>query len=378
MIEKLKKRIFLILTSFVAIVGLLIVFSINYTSYTSLKDTCYYEIERATYFRLEDPSLTVDLVVLTRSNNLYQITFNSSSLSISKVTSLLQQIEEENSTIGNISYYYYTYTDNRVLILNCQSLYQSFYQSLIASIILLVLSIVVFAYIANKIAQWIVRPVAEAFDKQKTFISDVSHELKTPIAIIQTNTELLQLDGTNKQLDYIDYETKRMNNLITQLLQLTKIEDGKDQYELLKDNLSNCVYKAAMPFESLAFEKNMHLEYDIEENIEYTFNDGLISQLVTILLDNALKHTYPEGEIKVSLHKNNGNITLKVSNQGDPIDEKDRERIFDRFYRVDKARNRSEGRYGLGLAIAKSIMENHHGSIKVECKDGYTIFICTM
>ena len=129
-----------------------------------------------------------------------------------------------------------------------------------------------------------------------------------------------------------------------------------------------------LTFESLIYEKNINLEYDIEENINTKCDEDQIKQLVGILIDNAIKHSSTKGEIKVKLKKEKGNIVLTVTNKGEEIAKEDREKIFERFYRTDKSRNRNENRYGLGLAIAKNIVTNHNGEISANSENGYTTF----
>ena len=122
------------------------------------------------------------------------------------------------------------------------------------------------------------------------------------------------------------------------------------------------------------YEKNIKLEYDIEEEIKFNFNSDQIKQLVTILLDNAIKHSTKDGQINVNLKSNKDSIILDVINKGDSIKEGEEQKIFERFYRGDESRNRDSNRYGLGLAIAKNIVENHNGKISASSKDGYTTF----
>ena len=146
-----------------------------------------------------------------------------------------------------------------------------------------------------------------------------------------------------------------MSNLVTDLLEMSRSEEGiKEQYVI--ENLSKLVEREVLTFEGLIFEKNIKLDYDIEENINLSCNSDQIKQLVSILIDNAIKHTYSEGKIIVKLIKEKNNIILSVNNSGKEIPKEEREKIFERFYRYDKSRNRNDNRYGLGLAIAKNIV----------------------
>ena len=162
-----------------------------------------------------------------------------------------------------------------------------------------------------------------------------------------------------------------MNNLIIDLLDLAKTENGN--IELIQGNLSKVVELSALTFEGIAFEKNIKYDCHISDNLNIKMNENMIKQVMEILLDNAIKHSKENGKIEVTLKESN-NIELSVSNMGEPIPKGEEEKIFDRFYRADKSRNRNDNRYGLGLAIAKNIVNLHNGTIKAYSKNGKTIF----
>lgn len=261
------------------------------------------------------------------------------------------------------------FIDNRIAEENIRTL-------IIYSIIVGIIGLIILFIISIYLSRWIVKPVEEAFEKQKRFISDASHELKTPLTVIRANTDILETDiGDNKWLKYINLEVGLMDNLVNKLLILAKVESGDDRSSYENIDFSKSVRGAAMPFESVAFEKGMNLNIDVETGIQLYGDRYAINQLVAILVDNAIKHTEENGTIEVKAKSNRGTRILVVSNTGAPIPEEDRERIFERFYRGDKSRNRSSRRYGLGLAIAKIIVEQHKGTITVECKEGWTRFI---
>ena len=164
-----------------------------------------------------------------------------------------------------------------------------------------------------------------------------------------------------------------MGKLVKDLLDLAKLENSKE-LELKKENLSNILESTILTFESLFYEKNIKLEYDIEKNIYFNCNQDLIKELFGILIDNAINHTKENNKVIVNLITNNKEIILKVKNEGSRIAKEDEEKIFERFYRKDESRNRNNNRYGLGLSIAKNIVEKHKGIISATTKDNYTIF----
>ena len=213
---------------------------------------------------------------------------------------------------------------------------------------------------------WLIKPVKESFDKQKQFIADASHELKTPLSVIVVSSEAIDID------ENIEYETNRMNLLISKLLSLAKSEQRK-KVRLFNNNLSKIVELSLLTFEGRAYEKDIKFNYDIEDNIFMLMDEDSIKELVEILLDNAIKHSKKKGTINLSLKKD-GQIILLVENEGEAIPKGEEEKIFERFYRVDKARSRKDNRYGLGLAIAKNIVLLHKGKIKASSMDGITTF----
>ena len=188
------------------------------------------------------------------------------------------------------------------------------------------------------------------------------------------SAEALEHDKDKKWLNNIKQESERMNKLIIDLLDLAKLES--EDYNSLKkyNNISKLTEKALLPLDSLIFENKKQLNYNLGNDIYLNCNAEEYKQLINILMDNAIKHCPKNKEIKVNLINNKDIIILEVINDGDPIPEGEEEKIFERFYRVDKARNRKENRYGLGLAIAKQIVEQTNGTIRAYSKEGKTTF----
>lgn len=219
--------------------------------------------------------------------------------------------------------------------------------------------------------------IKEAFIKQKQFIANASHEIKTPLAIISTNADILiEKDKSNKWLNNIKYETERMNKLTKDLLYLTKMsEEIPDEIIKSRSNLSELVESTTLTFEALAYAKEITVDYDITPEIFADIDENQFSQVFHILIDNAIKYTPTAGKIYIKLDCIHNNIIYSITNSGDGIRKEDIDNIFDRFYMGDKSRSANEKSFGLGLSIAKTIVENHQGKIYCESEEnGNTTF----
>lgn len=229
-------------------------------------------------------------------------------------------------------------------------------------------SIIGMFLISLSLSKRIIKPLEENDRKQKQFISDASHELKTPVAIIGTNTELLSREiGNNEWLENIKYENERMGILIKQLLDLSHAEDVIVSIENI--NFSRIILGEILAFESFAFEKGKEFIIDIDEDVYLIGNQIQLKQLVSILLDNAIRHSSGKN-ININLKRKNNTIELNLINDSNEIPQEKLNHIFDRFYRVDEVRNSEDLHYGIGLSIAKAIIEKHGGNIEVLTKNG--------
>lgn len=292
------------------------------------------------------------------------------------------KILNKNSDYGIIGNYIYSkktheISDNiSIILIDGSNQISEMKLMIISSIIILVIALFLIYVLSKKIASIIVRPVEETFKKQIDFISDASHELKTPLAVIQANSDVLESEiGKNKWLSYIQNETDNMGKLINELLLLTKIENIDKLREPERFNISNHIELVVASFESMAYERKVKIDTMIQKDvITDNFNKDDIEHILSTLVDNAIKHTDEKKKVIVEFRKNKDNIEINVKNRGKEIPVCEREKIFDRFYRIDKSRNRNEKRYGLGLAIAKSTVLKNNGTIMVDYLDGYTIF----
>lgn len=220
------------------------------------------------------------------------------------------------------------------------------------------------------LSKLILRPAVAAFEKQKQFISDAGHELKTPLAAINVNAAVLRDElGENKYMDCIQSEAERMQGLIRQMLDVACLEDGASSEQRVRFSLSEAVYQSTLPFESMAFEQDIRYTVRIQEGCMYTGDPARIRQLMAILLDNAFKYGRSGGEVAVRLRREGRRFLIEVYNTGRGISREDLPHIFERFYRCDKARP-GNGSYGLGLAIAQSVVQSCRGTLTAESEYG--------
>lgn len=284
----------------------------------------------------------------------------------------------ENLYAGKYSFNYKM--DNSIIIINDASIAKKLRTLLVESLAIFIVIELLLIFISRLLTGWITKPAKEALERQKEFIADASHELKTPLAVIMASSdELVADESSGKYIENIKYESDRMNRLISGLLDLSKLEEDVSKESYKEENLSKIVEKTALVFEAVAFEQGITIETDIEDGITLNCSKDEIEKLVSTLLDNAIKHSDKDTAVSIRLSKSKSLVNIQITNKGEPIAPGDEEKIFERFYRADKSRSRSENRYGLGLAIAKRIVINHGGSIKAASdeKTGTTTFEVT-
>ena len=235
-------------------------------------------------------------------------------------------------------------------------------------------------FLSMGLAYWITKPVERAWNQQRQFVADASHELKTPLTVILSNTDMLLNQCTEadehseKRLGNIRAESIRMKGLVEDMLDLARSDAGRLKQQLAPVSVSDTVMDAVLLFEALAFEGQKELQYQIEENLSVLGSGDRLKQLTEILLDNAMKYSPEQGCIWVKLERNSAKtLRLMVANTGDTMTPEQCRRIFERFYRTDPARQNNGG-YGLGLSIASSIVTEIGGKIWCESRNGINSF----
>ena len=249
---------------------------------------------------------------------------------------------------------------------------------LYSCLVIFAVATILFLGISIVLSRGVIKPVADAWDQQRQFVADASHELKTPLSVIMTNAELLQGDDLEEE-DRRTYSgnilnvSYQMRTLVENMLEMARVDNGTVKMQFFPVDFSQLVTDAVLSFQLLYEEKGMQLQCSAPEGITISGSEQHLYQLMDILLDNALKYSAAESTVSVNLTGTGHNCLLSVASTGDPISKEDLKNIFKRFYRADKARARN-GSYGLGLAIAEAIVRAHKGRIWAQSDAGVNTF----
>ena len=245
------------------------------------------------------------------------------------------------------------------------------------------IAVAVFFVVSVFLARWLTEPVAQTLKNQRQFVADASHELKTPLTVILTNTELLQQPeyGAEEKHQFagnILSTARQMRGLVENLLELARVDNGMVKASVALLDYSRLVENAVLPFEPMYFERGLTLESQVAPGIRVSGNERYLSQVVGILLDNGLKYATPGGTVQLQLRQAGRNhCQLSVASPGAALSSQEQQDIFKRFYQVDKVRNMDHS-YGLGLSIARQIVNEHGGRIWAESRDGINTFFVVL
>lgn len=271
-----------------------------------------------------------------------------------------------------------TDSGSTVTFLDCGRVLESFRDFLLASILMSLAGLLVVFLVISYFAERIVRPVAESYEKQKRFITDAGHEIKTPLAIIKANLDVINMDpdSTEDSLKEIGDQVDRLAGLTDDLVYLSRMEEKKDGNAVTEIPLSDVVSDTVSSFEVLAESSGRHIRQDIDPMIFVRGNVKDMEKLVSILIENAVKYSFGDDPIIVTLKRNAKDCVLQVVNRTDkPVSNDNIDHIFDRFYRVDESRNSKTGGYGIGLSMADAIVTSYGGKISAEAGEGNRFII---
>lgn len=286
-----------------------------------------------------------------------------------------QTAQQKNKTTGFQGIYRYRVTETedgaKYVFLDCRREISNFRTVLVTTISVSLLGLAAVFVLVVIFSRMVFRPVEESIQKQKRFITDASHELKTPLTIIDANIEVMEMEsGESQWTKSTRKQIQRLSGLVQQLVTLSRLDEEKGLEEKCEFNLSEAVSECVQPYESLAQTREKNLTLNIEEDITYTGDERSIRQLAGILMDNAVKYSSENGNITLTLKKKGKKIFLEVYNDADDLPQGKLDVLFERFYRLDSSRNSGTGGSGIGLSVAKAIVQAHKGKITAENKNG--------
>ena len=259
---------------------------------------------------------------------------------------------------------------------DCNKALDTFYKNMRISGLVSLAGVVAVFVLVVIFSRLVFRPIAESYQKQKQFITDASHEIKTPLTIIDANVEVIEMmSGENKWTKSTQNQVKRLASLAGQLITLSKMDEGDGMADKMKFSMTDAVIDTTASFESVAETKGRKLVCDIEENLYFVGEEKRIREMFGIFLDNTVKYSTEGSEIHVSLERKGRKIIYQISNETDQIAKGNQDVLFERFYRSDASRNSATGGSGIGLSVAKAVAEAHHGKLTAESKDGKSLTI---
>lgn len=310
---------------------------------------------------------------------------------VTEATKVIIGREGENDgciTAGGISYRYRlrdTGDGRQIILLDRTEELSTLRRLLIILLAIFVPAMAVLLLLSVMLSKWAVIPIEDAWNRQRVFFTNASHELKTPLTVINANLDVITsnpgdtIAGQGKWFGYIRCEAEKMSRLINEMLYLSKEERTGESPVMTELDLSEAAEGVCLAMEAVAFERGKTICSDIESGIKVKGEKESLIRMINILVDNAVSHSSDHSDISISLKRSRkGKIKLTVSNTGIPIPADELERIFDRYYRTDASRSSSTGGFGLGLAIAKAIAEKHGGTIAAESDHERTAFTVTL
>lgn len=387
MFKKLRKK-FIVLSSSTVFGILFVVFLIlNITTYVSNINTIKTNIEDVRIVLKEDKTSDPKdrhfvsryiYLTLNEDNSIKESkSDNGFSIPGVKIEDLKDQALSKNKDFGRINYTYfkiYYENETELIFIDSRAEITSYEKMITISSIIFVCTFILITLIIILISKRIIKPYEELYKKEKMFLTNASHELKTPITIIKTDLDVLKMDDVNNEwIDSIDNQTNRLSKLVNEMVNLYKIEEKKEDIVKNNFNISEVTLDVLDNFLSSFKFKNYNIKIDIEENIIINSNEDIYMKILFILLDNANKYGLENGDFSIKLYKEKKKVILKVYNQTEEFEKEKLKFIFDRFYTLDESRSKEKSGYGIGLSIAKILTEDINGSIQVSTNDNKSI-----
>ena len=321
-------------------------------------------------------------VLLSQNGNVIQVeTSRIKAVSTEDAIQFSEKAFQKNQTDGFISSYRYHISEEndtvRITFLDCGRTLDAYNDFLFASILMALAGLALFIFVIAFFSEKILAPIAESYEKQKRFITDAGHEIKTPLTIINADLDVLSMDiEDNEWVDDIKRQTERLSTLTKNLVYLSKMEEDEHALNKIDFCFSDAVSESAESFHALALTQNKTLNCAIEPMLTLCGDENAIRQLVSILLENALKYSPANSTIDLKVQKRAKQIELSVHNVSEvSVPKEDLSQIFERFYRLDASRSSLTGGHGIGLSIAKAVALAHHGKIKASTTDGHSLEI---
>ncbi len=291
---------------------------------------------------------------------------------------------EEPVDFGRYGDYYYTVADlstgeTIVVYLDSSDMIQGSSRIIFLSMSLILVGIIIAAIITGIFSKWAIASEVRNMELQKRFITNASHELKTPLAVIRANTEMMEmLGGESEWTTSTMRQVDRLNGLIKNLVMIARADESENSVVMQECDITRSVRETVQTFEAIAETDGKTIEDKVREDVKMTASDGSIRQLSSLLIDNAIKYCDEKGKVTVSLSQKGKGVQLVVSNNFKDGANVDYKRFFERFYREDKSHNTDRGGYGIGLSIAETIVKQYKGSIGAFWKDGIISFVCIL
>ncbi len=305
-------------------------------------------------------------IIIIKSNDNYTIHHDRGfEMDESNILNYGKEIFNLNSDKGYYSNFYYQIDGNKLIMIDAKSEIDSSYIVFLISSIVSSAALAFITLSAFIFSNYVIKPYEQLYKSQRRFLTDASHELKTPLSIIQADLDVLESQNlNNKWIESASKQTERMKKLILEMITLNKLEELSTNYPKDKFDISSSMLEVIDNYEGMKFEKNITFKYEIPENINIIANQELCIKLFSVLLDNSFKYVNENGYISVVLKDNHKKVVLTVENSASDLDEEKIQHCFDRFYTFDSSRAKTKSGFGIGLSIAKAIVEEHGGEIK--------------